>query len=129
MFVEKEVVDGSAPTIVGGFLEDKDRSQLHEWARAGNLWERRIAIISTFYFIDRGECGESLALAELLLNDGEDLIHKASGWVLREVGKKEFRLLESFLKAHCRRMPRTMLRYAIEKLPQKSRRLYLKGEV
>ena len=90
-----------------------------------SLWERRISIISTFAFIERGDLVDALALAGALVDDGHDLIHKASGWVLREVGKKDQSVLEEFLLEHNKKMPRTMLRYAIERLPEERRRFYM----
>ncbi|HZK13550.1 MAG TPA: DNA alkylation repair protein, partial [Desulfobaccales bacterium] len=93
------------------------------------LWDRRLAIIATFDFIRQGEFDQTLRVARLLLGDPEDLIHKAVGWMLREVGKREITVAEAFLAAHYRRMPRTMLRYAIEKFPEARRQAYLKGTV
>lgn len=123
-----DLVDISAPRIVGGFLLERDRGPLDLLARSKSLWERRIAVLATFAFIGRGQFEEALAIARLLLNDREDLIHKAAGWMLREVGKREMAVEENFLKKHCRVMPRTMLRYAIEKFPEEKRLMYLKGE-
>lgn len=123
-----DLVDASAPAILGGFLADRDRGPLTRLAVSASLWERRIAVVATLAFIRRGDFADTLRLAGLLLNDREDLIHKAAGWMLREVGKRDQAVLEGFLAGHCRRMPRTMLRYAIERLPEGRRRLYLKGE-
>jgi len=123
-----DLVDISAPRIVGGFLLERDRGQLDLLARSESLWERRIAILATFTFISHNQFEEVLLIARQLLHDREDLIHKAVGWMLREVGKREMAALESFLKKHCRVMPRTMLRYAIEKFPEEKRLMYLKGE-
>jgi 3-methyladenine DNA glycosylase AlkD len=123
-----DLVDSSAEHIVGAFLWDKSRGPLRRLAKSADLWERRIAVLATFYFIKRGEAGETLALARTMLSDREDLIHKAVGWMLREVGKRDPEALEQFLKEHCRRMPRVMLRYAIEKFPAEKRRQYLKAE-
>lgn len=120
-----DLVDCSAPQVVGGFLTAEPREPLFALARSKSLWERRIAIVSTQYFIRRGEFAETLAISELLLGDGEDLIHKATGWTLREVGKKDRSVLEGFLDRHAADMPRTMLRYAIEKFPPERRRAYL----
>lgn len=120
-----DLVDATAPHIVGAHLLEGDRSTLYRLARSSSLWKRRIAVIATFTFIDRGDFRDSLTLAEMLLGDREDLIHKAVGWVLREVGKQNRPLLEAFLRKHCRAMPRTMLRYAIERLPETHRRRYL----
>lgn len=124
-----DLIDVSAPHVVGAFLWDKDREVLYRLAQSNNLWDRRIAIISTFYFIRRGEFGETLTVARMLLLDAEDLIHKATGWMLREVGNRNLRIEEDFLRDCYQQMPRTMLRYAIEKFPEIRRRQYLKGEV
>jgi 3-methyladenine DNA glycosylase AlkD len=120
-----DLVDSSAHYIVGAQLEGRDRGVLYELARSPHLWSRRVAIIATFWFIKHGSFGDTLAIAELLLDDREDLIHKATGWMLREVGNRDRAVAERFLRRHCRRMPRTMLRYAIEKLPERTRRAYL----
>lgn len=124
-----DIVDSSAPHIVGAYLHGRGKGKLFELAGSDNLWERRIAIMSTFYFIRLGEFETALELSEKLLNDDEDLIHKAVGWMLREIGKRDAVVEEKFLKTHCRNMPRTMLRYAIEKFPQEKRRRYLSGDV
>jgi 3-methyladenine DNA glycosylase AlkD len=124
-----DLVDGSAPAIVGGFLADRDRGLLSKLAGSASLWERRIAIVATLHFIRQGDFADTLRLAELLLDDCEDLIHKAAGWMLREVGKRDETVLEGFLATHCRQMPRTMLRYAIERFEETRRRKYLRGEV
>ena len=128
-----DLVDLSAEHIVGAWLGDKPAERkrvLTRLARSGSLWERRIAVLATFYYIKRGDYSETLRIAELLLKDDEDLIQKAVGWMLREVGKrigedKE----ESFLKRHYRQMPRTMLRYAIERFPEPKRKRYLAGRI
>lgn len=122
-----DLVDLSAPHIVGAFLEGKDKKTLERLARSKSLWDRRIAILATFHFIRRGAFDDTLRIARLLLTDPEDLIQKAVGWMLREVGKRNREALEAFLDAHCTRMPRTMLRYAIERLPEPKRRAYLSG--
>jgi len=124
-----DIVDISASNIVGAHLYEKDKAPLYDLVQSKNLWERRIAIISTFYFIRQNEFDDTLKLAEILLNDKEDLIHKAVGWMLREVGKREIEFEEEFLQEHYKIMPRTMLRYAIEKFPETSRKMYLRGEV
>jgi 3-methyladenine DNA glycosylase AlkD len=123
-----DLVDASAPAIVGGFLAERDRGPLDRLAASPSLWERRIAVVATLFFIRRGEHANTLRLAGLLLGDREDLIHKATGWMLREVGQRDRAALEGFLAGHGRRMPRTMLRYAIERLPEARRRMYLRGE-
>ena len=123
------LVDISAPNIVGDFLSDKKKNILYELVRSENLWEKRIAIISTFAFIKKHEFDDALAISELLLNDKHDLIHKAVGWMLREVGKRNQEILEGFLKEHYKNMPRTMLRYAIERFDEEKRKKYLRGEV
>jgi len=121
-----DLVDSSAHKILGAWLVDKDRDVLYGLAESGSLWDRRISIISTFAFIDRGDMVDAVSLAGMLVDDGHDLIHKASGWVLREVGKKDQSVLEKFLLEHYEAMPRTMLRYAIERLPEERRKFYLK---
>lgn len=124
-----DLVDSSAEHVVGAHLFARSRRPLEKLARSKSLWERRIAVLATFHFIKRGEHGPTLAVAERLLADPEDLIHKAVGWMLREVGNRDRAAAEEFLRKHYRTMPRTMLRYAIEKLPEARRRAYLKGEV
>jgi len=124
-----DLVDGSAPYIVGPFLWKRDRSPLYVLAKSTSLWERRIAILSTFYFIRQNDFVDALKISELLLADEHDLIHKAVGWMLREIGKRDRAVEESFLKTRCRTMPRTMLRYAIERFPEPHRRRYLLGRV
>lgn len=124
-----DLVDASAPAIVGGHLAERDRRPLTRLARSSSLWERRIAIVATQFFIRRDDFEDTLRLAGLLIGDREDLIHKAVGWMLREVGKRDEAVLEGFLAEQCRRMPRTMLRYAIERLPEARRRSYLEGNV
>jgi len=120
-----DLVDSSAHKILGEWLVDKPREVLYEMAESDSLWERRISVISTFAFINRGDLADALALAKALIDDGHDLIHKASGWVLREVGKKDQSALETFLLEHYEKMPRTMLRYAIERLPKERRSFYM----
>lgn len=122
-----DLVDLSAPQIVGGYLETRSRKPLDRLAKSASLWERRISIVATHRFIRHGEFSDTLRIAERLLGDKEDLIHKATGWMLREVGKRDVAALEEFLGKHCRVMPRTMLRYAIERLTEENRRKYLSG--
>jgi len=125
-----DLVDLSAPHVVGGYLLDKkDRTVLYELVKSDNLWERRISILGTFSFIRVEDFDDCLKISEMLLKDGHDLIHKAVGWMLREVGKKDVGVLEKFLKKHYHEMPRTMLRYSIEKFDENVRKRYLKGEV
>ena len=119
-------VDDSAPYIVGAYLLERDRALLYKMVRAKSLWDRRIAIVSTWWFIRNNDLDDTFALSEMLLTDGEDLMHKATGWMLREAGKKDVARLKSFLKKHGAKMPRTMLRYAIEKFPESERKAYLK---
>ncbi|GAB4114806.1 MAG: DNA alkylation repair protein [Candidatus Caldatribacteriota bacterium] len=120
-----DLVDISAGRIVGAYLFKRDKTPIYKLARAKNLWERRISIMSTAYFIAHNEFDDTLNIAEMLLTDKEDLIHKAVGWMLREVGKKCLEIEEDFLIKHHREMPRTMLRYAIEKFPEEKRKSYL----
>lgn len=122
-----DLVDCSAEAIVGAHLFQRDRKPIYRLARSPSLWERRIAIVSTLYFIRRHDVGDTLALAGRLLDDREDLIHKATGWMLREVGKRSPEAEKRFLVEHHRRMPRTMLRYAIERWPESERVAYLRG--
>ena len=120
-----DMVDISAPKIVGAYLFTKSRKPLFQLAKSNSLWERRIAVLATFYFIKNNQFDDYLKIAEILLHDKEDLIHKAAGWMLREVGKRDTGITEAFLRKHCRTMPRTMLRYAIEKFTPSKRRFYL----
>ncbi len=124
-----DLVDCSAEHIVGAHLRGGDKRPLYDLAVSDMLWERRISIMSTFGFIKHGEFADTLKIAEILLADKEDLIHKAVGWMLREIGKRNIETEEKFLKKYCRQMPRTMLRYAIEKFPTPKRLRYLKGNV
>jgi 3-methyladenine DNA glycosylase AlkD len=123
-----DLVDVSAPHIVGRHLQARPRKILHKLARSSSLWERRIAIISTLHFIRLNDFGDTLHIAETLLHDEHDLMHKAVGWMLREVGKRDLMAEEVFLKQHYRDMPRTMLRYAIERFPEAKRKIYLAGK-
>jgi 3-methyladenine DNA glycosylase AlkD len=120
-----DLVDLSAHKIVGKYLYDKDRERLYELARSDDLWKKRISIISTAYFIGKKDFSDTLKISEILLHDKHDLIHKAVGWMLREVGKKDRGLEEKFLMKHHRTMPRTMLRYAIEKFDDKKKKYYM----
>lgn len=120
-----DLVDRSAPFVVGGYLSDKPRKILYKLARSKNVWERRTAIVSTWYFIRQGDIEDTFKLAELLLNDKHDLIHKAAGGWLREAGKRDPKRLLSFLDQHAATMPRTFLRYAVERLDKKTRGHYL----
>ncbi len=122
-----DLVDTTAPHIVGAFLLDRGRKPLYRLARSARLWERRIAIMATLEFIRHDQFDDTLAIAEILLRDKEDLIHKAVGWMLREVGKRDPATAVAFLDRHYRSMPRTMLRYAIERFPERKRQAYLKG--
>lgn len=124
-----DLVDLSAEKIIGAYLLKRDRGILFKLARSKNIWERRIAIVSTFQFINNGMFDTTFKISEVLLHDDHDLIHKAVGWMLREIGKKNLKAEEDFLKKHYLKMPRTMLRYAIEKFPEKKRQAYLKGKI
>jgi hypothetical protein len=121
-----DLVDVSAPRILGLWLRDKDRSLLYRYARSKSLWDRRIAMLSCFAFIYEGDSKDALAIAEILVADKEDLMHKAVGWMLRELGKRvDVEDLRGFLRRHAATMPRTMLRYAIERLPEAERRRWM----
>lgn len=124
-----DLVDTSAMHIPGAYLFDRARDPLYELAGSDHLWSRRVAIVSTYYFIKRDDFEDTLALAEMLLHDPHDLMHKAVGWMLREVGKRDRAVEEEFLTRTYLEMPRTMLRYAIEKFPEELRQAYLKGRV
>jgi 3-methyladenine DNA glycosylase AlkD len=124
-----DLVDLSAEKIIGAYLIDKDKRLLFDLVNSNSIWERRIAIISTFYFIKANQFAATLKISELLLKDKHDLIHKAVGWMLRETGKRDIQAEEIFLQKYYKKMPRTMLRYAIEKFPEEKRLDYLKGHV
>jgi 3-methyladenine DNA glycosylase AlkD len=124
-----DLVDSSAEHIVGAYLMDRSKAVLYRLAQSEDLWERRISIMSTFHFVKRHEFSETLKISKMLLFDRQDLIHKATGWMLREIGKRHLQSEESFLKVHYKNMPRTMLRYAIEKFPEHKRQRYLKGRI
>lgn len=124
-----DLVDLSAPKILGNFLlEKKDKSILYKLCNSDNLWEKRISIISTYEFIRKGQFEDTLKISEILVGDKHDLIQKAVGWMLRELGKRDQKLEETFLLRHHKDMPRTTLRYAIEKFPEAKRKMYLSGE-
>jgi 3-methyladenine DNA glycosylase AlkD len=122
-----DLVDCSAPRIVGRHLVPRSRRPLYRLAASRSLWKRRIAIMATAFFIRQGEFDDTLAIADMLLRDPEDLIHKSVGWMLREIGNRNRAVEEEFLRDRYRHMPRTMLRYAIEKFPETRRQRYLKG--
>jgi 3-methyladenine DNA glycosylase AlkD len=124
-----DLVDLSAPQIVGGHLMARDRSILRKLAVSKSLWERRISVLATFRFIKDDDFSDAIAIAEMLIDDEHDLIHKAVGWMLREIGKRDMAVEEEFLRGKYKRMPRTMLRYAIERFPEKKRKSYLRGLV
>lgn len=123
-----DLVDLSAPNILGNYLLNKNRAVLYKLAKSENLWEKRIAILATFAFIKEDDFKESLKIAEILINDKHDLIHKAIGWMLREIGKRSLATEEKFLQEHVLRIPRTTLRYAIERFPENKRQRYLKAK-
>jgi len=120
-----DLVDLSAPHIVGGWLFGKNHECLYRMARSRHLWTRRVAVLATFYFIRQNEFVDTFKISKMLLDDEEDLMHKAVGWMLREVSKRDFAQAEAFIRQHGKRMPRTMLRYAIERFPEKLRKHYL----
>ncbi len=124
-----DLVDISAPHILGKHLLDKDKKTLYKLAKSKNLWQKRIAIVATSQFIKNNKFEDTFKISEILINDNHDLIHKAVGWMLREVGNRSIKDEEFFLKERYKKMPRTMLRYAIEKFPEKKRLSYLKGEI
>ena len=124
-----DLVDLSAEHVVGPHVDAEEIALLKKLAQSKNIWERRIAIVSTFHFIKRDEFRPTLTIATTLLGDSHDLIHKAVGWMLREVGKHDRQALDAFLKKHYRKMPRTMLRYAIERHPESIRKSYLAGTI
>ena len=124
-----DLVDVTCPHIIGKHLMDNNRSILYSWAKSDDLWTKRIAIVSTHWFIRKNDLQDTFKIAEMLLNDEHDLIHKAVGWMLREAGKRDLEKEEIFLKKHYKNMPRTMLRYSIEKFPEPKRQKYLKGKI
>jgi len=124
-----DLVDSSACQIIGAWLEDKPRDVLGEFAKSGDLWKQRIAMIATMHFIKKDDFKDTLTIAKILLHHKHDLIHKAVGWMLREVGNRDLATEENFLKKHYKAMPRTALRYAIEKFPEEKRQAYLKGKI
>ena len=124
-----DLVDLSAPKIPGNWYYDKDRTVLYKLAESGDLWRQRISVISTYYFIKKNDFSDTFYISELLLQHEHDLIHKAAGWMLREIGKINQDEEEKFLKKHYKKMPRTMLRYSIERFEEEKRQKYLKGLV
>jgi len=124
-----DLVDSSASQIIGSYLEARDKALLYKLVKSASVWERRIAVISTFQFIGNDQFEDALNLAVQLLHDKEDLIHKAVGWMLREIGNRDAAVEKTFLMLYYKNMPRTMLRYAIEKFPEQERKKYLSGEV
>jgi 3-methyladenine DNA glycosylase AlkD len=121
-----DIVDVTAPNVIGEYLLNKEKDILYKFAKSKNLWERRIAIISTLRFIKNDSFKDTLKISEILLKDKHDLINKAVGWMLREVGKKDQKVEEDFIKKYYKNMSRTTLRYAIERFPEKKRQMYLK---
>ncbi len=124
-----DLIDCVADKILGSYLINKDKEILYELAKTDNLWKKRIAIISTFEFIKNNQFEDTLKISEILLNDEHDLIHKAVGWMLREVGKRDIEIEEAFLKKYYKTMPRTMLRYAIEKFDGKKKEFYMNRKI
>ncbi|MGB0495321.1 MAG: DNA alkylation repair protein, partial [Kangiellaceae bacterium] len=124
-----DLVDSSAHKIVGAYLYDKPRDILYRLSDSKLLWDKRIAMISCYYFIKRDDFNDTLKLSEIYLTESHDLMHKAAGWMLREMGKRNFELEDQFLAKHYKKMPRTMLRYALEKFPKERKQAYMKGLV
>jgi len=124
-----DLVDFTADHIIGEHLYQRSKIPLQQWAKSKNLWKRRVAILATFNYIKKSEFTDALQIADLLINDKEDLIHKAVGWMLREIGKRDIMVEENFLKSRYRKMPRTMLRYAIEHFPENKRKAYLHEKI
>jgi 3-methyladenine DNA glycosylase AlkD len=124
-----DLVDLSAPNIIGAYLFEKEKNILFGFAKSNDLWKKRISILATYYFIKFNQFAVTLEISDILLNDEHDLIHKAVGWMLREIGKRNLKIEEDFLKVRYKKMPRTMLRYAIEKFPEKKRKAYLNGKI
>ena len=124
-----DLVDVSSPRIVGAYLNQRSRQPLYRLARSSHLWSRRVAMMATLYFITQDDFEDALAIADTLMNDEHDLIQKAVGWMLREIGNRDRSVEEHFLESRYKKMPRTMLRYAIEKFPENKRRRYLTGKI
>lgn len=124
-----DLVDVTCPHVIGRHLMYRDRKVLYKWARSKHLWTKRIAMLTNWWFIRSGDLKDVYPIAEILVNDEHDLIHKAVGWMLREAAKKDMKKTEAFLKKHCKTMPRTMLRYAIERFPESKRKKYMKGKI
>jgi 3-methyladenine DNA glycosylase AlkD len=120
-----DLVDLSAPQIVGGHLLNKERTILYKLAESKSLWEKRISMLATFAFIKEGDFNDTIEISKILMNDKHDLIQKAAGWMLREIGKRDIDTEEEFLREYCKVMPRTMLRYAVEKFPEDKRKFYM----
>lgn len=123
-----DLVDSSASQIVGAYLFEKDRALLFAWASAKSLWQRRIVMVACWFFIKQNDFADALKIAEILLSAKEDLLHKAVGWMLREIGKRDEKILLQFLATHYQQMPRTTLRYAIEKFAKVQQQAYLRGQ-
>jgi len=124
-----DLVDTTTPNIMGEYLKKKDKMILYDWVKSSNLWKRRMSIIATAAFIREDNFKDTFAISKLLLRDKHDLIHKAVGWMLREVGNRSRKIEETFLRRWYKEMPRTMLRYAIEKFPEEQRKKYLHGTI
>jgi 3-methyladenine DNA glycosylase AlkD len=120
-----DIIDTTCPHIMGAWLAERDRQVLYSLAKSENLWQRRAAMLACFYFIRKNDFTNALDIASLLLEDRQDLIHKAVGWMLREIGKRDQAVEEQFLEKYCRTMPRTMLRYAIERFEPELRKQYM----
>jgi len=124
-----DLVDASAPNIIGAWFYERDRKDLYQMATSDHLWTQRVAMLASYYFIKRKDFGTALEIATLLLHHKHDLIHKAVGWMLREIGNRDYQTEYNFLLMHYKTMPRTMLRYAIEKFDEEIRQGFLKGSI
>ncbi|MEQ8523773.1 DNA alkylation repair protein [Gracilimonas sp.] len=124
-----DIIDSSCHKILGPFLENKERDLLYDFARSDDLWKKRISVITCYHFIRNNDYEDALAISEILVHDAHDLIHKAVGWMLREIGNRDLETEETFLKKYYQNMPRTMLRYAIEKFDEPLRLKYLNGKI
>ncbi|MCK5241763.1 DNA alkylation repair protein [bacterium] len=124
-----DLIDLTTDRIIGEYLHQRNKKPIYTWVKSKNLWKRRVAMLATYNYIKKGEFIDALKIADQLLHDKEDLIQKSVGWMLREIGKRDQAVEEAFLKLRCKHMPRTMLRYAIERFPENLRKAYLNGVI